>query len=163
MCAPFGAYSQEQELLKHDDVKKVMQQIFSQHMDKKQISETILRNSFQIYINQFDPDRVYLLEDEVRPYLRMSARQMRRLMRQYQNDDFSAFEQLNDVIRKAIARSRDYREEMERNPEQFFEKRRVRTDAEWRAAERGRPFAKNVSELKTRMHQDILNFVDAER
>lgn len=159
----FGAYSQEQELLKHDDVKKVMQQIFSQHMDKKQISETILRNSFQIYINQFDPDRVYLLEDEVRPYLRMSARQMRRLMRQYQNDDFSAFEQLNDVIRKAIARSRDYREEMERNPEQFFEKRRVRTDAEWRAAERGRPFAKNVSELKTRMHQDILNFVDAER
>jgi len=45
--------------LKKDDVKKIMQQIFTQHVDQKQMSSAIIRKSLKEYIDQFDPDRTF--------------------------------------------------------------------------------------------------------
>ena len=83
--------SLEQELLKASDINKVMQQIFAQHVDKKNISAPILKHAFGIYIDQFDPYRTYLLEEEVAPYLNMSERRIAQVMAQYRAAQFYRF------------------------------------------------------------------------
>ena len=67
----FYAYG-EQALLKQQDIQEIMKQIFAQHVDKKALTTTILKHSFKVYIDQFDPNRTYLLKSEVDPYLNIS-------------------------------------------------------------------------------------------
>lgn len=59
--------AEDHSKLKTDDIQKVMSQIFQQHVSKKAMTDPILQNSFRAYIDQFDPDRVYLLQSEISP------------------------------------------------------------------------------------------------
>lgn len=92
-----------------------MKQIFEAHVDKKEMTNEILKNSFKIYLDHFDPDRLYLLQSEVDPYLNMDTAEVNRVMEQYKNSDFSAFIKLNEVIVKAIERNRQIRSDLIKN------------------------------------------------
>ena len=155
-----------QELLKSDDVSKVMTQIFSQHVAKKEISADILKNSFHVYIDQFDPLRLYLLQSEVDPYLNLSDAQIQQLIAQYKSNDFSAFAKLNDVIQKAIYRARDLRIEVEKNKEALFAAPPTYGDADkadWIDPDLKSTFAKDTSELKHRIEKNIMSFIGGEK
>lgn len=154
-----------QELLKNEDVSKVMTQIFSQHVAQKEISSDILKHSFNVYIDQFDPLRLYLLQSEVDPYLNISDAQMQKLIAQYKNNDFSAFNQLNDVIQKAIFRARAIRKELENNSDLLFASATSATDdkADWENADLKLAFAKDTTELKRRTEKNIVSFIQGEK
>lgn len=68
----FGAEAHEQESLKTNEIHHIMDQIFSEHVNKKEISDQILHHAFLIYIDQFDPHGIYLLESEVAPYVKLT-------------------------------------------------------------------------------------------
>lgn len=57
----------EQGYLQIKDINIIMKQILDQHLDKKEVTASILKNSFKVYIDQFDPERTYLLQSEARP------------------------------------------------------------------------------------------------
>lgn len=162
-----GLFSQDQELLKPKDVSKIMNQIFSQHVAQKGMSANILKHSFKIYIDQFDPDRIYLLEEEVNPYLKMTDAEVNNLVAQYQNNDFSAFAKLNDLIQKSIIRARQYRSELAQNKEALIQDTKFITedgkDSEWLDPDLKRPFAKNSQELKSRIKNQMIRFIVAEK
>ena len=63
---------------------------------------SILKNSFKVYIDQFDPDRIYLLESEVRPFLQLKDSDVSHFVDQYQHSQFPEYMLLNDMIQKAI-------------------------------------------------------------
>lgn len=92
--------------LEVQDVRGVMQEIFKQHLDQREMNEAIIRSSFKLYIDQFDPDRVYLLESEAAPYINLSDAQVQTALNGYKNGDFSAWQALNDVVQNAILRAR---------------------------------------------------------
>src|SRR4051812_19129677 len=83
----------EQDLLKANDIHRVMQQILSEHVDKKEMSGHILQNALLIYIDQFDPHRIYLLEQEIAPFIRLSPMHLRQIIEQYKQNNLSIFRQ----------------------------------------------------------------------
>lgn len=144
-------------MLHPEDVKKVMSQIFSQHMQKKEITAEIIRNSFHVYIDQFDPDRVYLLESEVRSFTDLNKSDTKRILRQYQRNDFTAYKRLNTVIQMAIKRARDYRQALIGSQDSFITQSNT---GHQRVNHHG--YARNVTELKQRQKQQMQEFITME-
>lgn len=151
-----------EELLKSSDVDRMMKQIFQAHVDKKEMSSEILKNAFKMYLDHFDPDRMYLLQSEVAPYLNLSSSQIDQLMEQYKRNDFSAFTKLNDLIISAILRSRDYRKEIIKNSqaEIFTPTASSGIDHE---SDLKKSFAKDPAELKKRNLILLQQFVFEEK
>jgi carboxyl-terminal processing protease len=160
-------YAAEHELLKLSDVNKIMKQIFEQHVDKKEISNSILKNSFKVYIDQFDPDRIYLLESEALPFLQMQDSQIKHFIDQYQNNQFPEYALLNDIIQKAILRSREIRATLEKdNGSHLFQKSdSFPSDGreEWSDPDLKITFAKNEKELTNRLTKTLAQFIASER
>jgi carboxyl-terminal processing protease len=153
-------FAQEQELLKTTDINKVMQQIFQQHVTKKEMNTVILEHALQIYIDQFDPNRMYLLDQEVKSFVHLSKREADSDITEYKEGNFDEFKRLNTVIQKAILRARGIRQEVEKNDPQLFS-----DDVEGNGGEKlpkeGRKleFAKNIEDLKAHIQQDIKRFI----
>ncbi|MEI8365638.1 MAG: S41 family peptidase [Parachlamydiaceae bacterium] len=156
-----------QELLKTQDVDTIMKQIFTQHVDKKEMTVSILRKSFHIYIDQFDPQRIYLLQSEIASFLDVSDAQIQRFMEQYENGKFPEYEQLNGIIQKAIARARDIRAKLEtENVIQFFQEntsQQQSKDDDWSDPDLKRSFATTESMLVTRMKDSLAQFISEEK
>lgn len=164
LVAGFSLHA-EVELLKTKDVSRIMQQIFSQHVDKKEMSATILKNSFRVYIDQFDPERIYLLDSEVRPYFDMDASTLARVMEEYRQNNFEAFHKLDQVIQGAIYRARNMRGKIEQDRGGIFNAQPANTDDydQWSDPDLKQPFASSVPQLEKRMTQHLVRFIDAEK
>lgn len=158
----FGA---EHELLKPQDINKIMKQIFEQHVDKKEMTAAILKNSFKVYIDQFDPERIYLLEEEVRPFLQLTDTEAKAFMDQYQHQQFPEFVQLNQIIDKAIVRSREIRTALEsrQRSELFQASSKAESIDEWRDPDLRRLFPKDLGQLQVRIKQDLIQYIVNER
>lgn len=116
---PFLCFSEDQ--LNREDIHKIMKQIFTQHVDKKKMSGEILANSFKTYFEQFDPQGLYLLQSEVEPFFQLSPSETDTLDKQYNQDNYSAYENINAVIQKAIYRARKMRKDIMQNPKGLYE------------------------------------------
>lgn len=161
------SYGTDQELLQTSDVNKIMKQIFDQHVDKKEITASIIKSSFKVYIDQFDPSRIYLLESEVHPFLQISDSEIARIMDQYKKQQFSEYLDLNTVIQKAIVRAQKARQTLlNQNTFQLFAK----SDSsfadgyeDWSDPDLRRTFASQESELNQRNQQALIRFIAVER
>lgn len=153
--------SAEPELLKNGDVHKVMKEMLAQHVDKKEMSVPILKQSIQEYIDQFDPQRIYLLESEVAALNQLDAAQ---LLKKYNDNDFSTFSDMDKTFQKAILRARNYRKQILQNPSVLFANVQEDNAAKkWRESEVKRPFPKDEAELKQRLSSELSEFVNFER
>jgi carboxyl-terminal processing protease len=148
----------EQELLKPSDVDRIMEQILSQHVEKRTVTSKIVRNAIAVFINQFDPHRIYLLQSEVDPYADLSDREVNQIIQQYKKNDFTIFTKANQAIEKSILRSRKLREQIEqREKEKLF----VLNAPPLKEFSEERPFASNETELKSRLLENLGVFVDS--
>lgn len=155
----------EQELLKKTDVHKVMQEIFHQHVDKKEMTVSILKNSLKVYIDQFDPDRVYLLESDVRPYLKPTDYELDQALEQYKRNDLSLYEHLNRDIQQSIERAQQIRKGLiadSSNLMQASKTTKLNQIEEKRDQDQRRFFAKTLDDLKARIRLDLIEFVQDE-
>lgn len=153
------------ELLKKQDVSHIMQQIFSQHVDKKEMTTSILKHSFRVYIDQFDPERIYLLASDVQPYENMSDADLEIVLKEYQQNNYAAFDRLEEVIQKAIIRARQLRGQIEQNREKLFNgpPQRIGDYEQWSDPDLKQTFAKDIPSLQERMSNHIIRFINAEK
>lgn len=86
-----------------------MDKMFTYHVENKEFSPLIAKRSLKIYIEQFDPDRIYLLKGEVDPYLGISPKKTGELINHYNKDEFPEYWNLNITIEKAIRRAQKIR------------------------------------------------------
>lgn len=160
-------YATAQGLLQSQDINRVMKQIFDQHVDKKEMSASILKNSFKVYIDQFDPNRIYLLESEVAPFLALSDADVTHYIDQYKRSEFPEYMLLNDMIQKAIIRARKIRASLEEiNLSHWFQKSESFSadgNEEWSDPDLKRPFAANEKDLENRIRKTLLQFIASER
>ncbi len=98
-----------QGTLTMEEVPKIMKRLMQFHVENKDITPTIVRRSFRIYIEQFDPEKVYFYEEEVLPYFTMNQKQAIQVMERMKKGDFSDFQTLDLLIQRAIIRSRNLR------------------------------------------------------
>lgn len=109
LCSLAGAFQ-----LKKKDVRLTMQEIFAYHVEYKDFSTALAKRTLKIYIEQFDPEKFYLLSSEAKPYLDPKEERIKNVVQKYPHDDLSEFEALNNILEKAIVRSRTYRQEIQR-------------------------------------------------
>jgi len=153
-------FGQEMEYLDREDVNRVMEQIFDRHINKKEMTEEILKDSLRVYIEQFDPDKIYFLEWEVKPFINPSDYEMKRYLADYNRNQFTPFRQIDSLIKKAIYRERRLRNAMMTNKEALF------------AAENSPGYyhqlpyphySKHKAELRQRIRASIVDFIDLQR
>ncbi len=98
-----------QQPLKIDDIPRVMERLFTFHIENKQFNTTIVRRSMKLYIEQFDPEKAYLLDSEVKPYLEMSEKRAKEVMARLENHDYSDFFALNGIMQESVVRAQSLR------------------------------------------------------
>lgn len=150
----------EPELLKTKDVHKIMEQILTYHDNKKELSQTTLLHGLRIYAEQFDPYKIYLLEDEVTPLLNPSPSTIQEGVKEYNNSNFSLFLTLNQRIQTAIQRARKWRSQIEKNSSTIFNEALKNSDREILYP---KEYAKNIEELEERMKNHMLRFIDEQK
>jgi len=96
--------------LKLKDLNPVMESILNYHIEFKKIDDVIILRSFKLYIDQFDPLKIYLLEEEVNNYLNLSKNDLSTISSKIRKGDFSDYIKLNEIFIKAIVRARKIRE-----------------------------------------------------
>jgi carboxyl-terminal processing protease len=104
-----GPVDSQPTSLKVDDIQRVMERLYSLHIENKELSPLIVRRAFKIYIEQFDPDKSYLLEKDVAPYLSMSDREVALVMERIERQDYSDFLRLNALMQDATLRAQSLR------------------------------------------------------
>lgn len=147
----------EVKQLKIKDVRSIMEEMMSYHIECKELTPLIVKRSFKIYIEQFDPEKLYLLEEEVTPFLELSSVQIEGIIHGYRFDDFSSYQRLNDIIVKAIDRAWDWRQEMAR--ELIFS----RKDPDLVTGESYLSYAPTEALLQQRIKKQLVRFLLSER
>ena len=97
------------EQLSIGDIQRVVQKMFSYHIENKRFHPALVRRCIKIYIEQFDPEKCYLLESEVLPYLALSDAEVSRIIEHLEAQDYSDFFTLNALIETAISRAQKLR------------------------------------------------------
>jgi carboxyl-terminal processing protease len=143
--------------LKMSDVRPTMQEIFEYHVEWKDLSPLIVKRSFKIYLEQFDRERIYLLQDEVKPFLELNQDFIGAVIKRFRKDDFSDYQALNKIVVNAIRRGRELRtqiaKEMVANGPQDAGK----------SSETYLYYAKNEEELKARMRKMYGRFLEEDK
>jgi carboxyl-terminal processing protease len=161
---PFiSGFANNNELLSKNDVSRVMGEIFSQHVDKKEMTGDVLKLSFQSYIDQFDPDRIYFTQNEVDQLVTVSPEELDLLLQQYTSGQLTRYEEINQAIQKAILRSREYRKELLTRMSVLFQKSSTLLKDLKLGDNDRRPFADSAAELKKRISDQLILFISSER
>lgn len=108
----FAAVQESNSQLALPAIRHEMQKFFSEHLTQKKMTPEIASRALVHFINEFDPQHVYLLADEVRPYLAMNRSALARLAEAFENEDYSIFDRLNTQIQESIRKLRYFRRTM---------------------------------------------------
>jgi len=161
-----GLGAQQRDYLEREDVRPIMTNILEQHIDYRYLTPEIIKRSLKLYIDQFDSDRLYLLKEEVRPYLEIGDEEAFEILERYRQQDFSVYEDLNALIQAAIYRARATRSFIKDHLEEFAEESQ-KSGALRRGLTEGRlekqPFSKNEEELQRQVKDDFIRFFAAQR
>lgn len=101
------AFAQQELTVK--DVSQVMQGIFSEHVKYKEMTPELMQRAHKLFIDQFDPDRIYLLDSEVKPYLSLTPYKLKSLVKKFNSGEFPSFIEMNSLFQEAIIRARNDR------------------------------------------------------
>lgn len=142
--------------LKKTDVKATMDEMLAYHVEYKQFSSLLARRSLKVYLQQFDFEKTYLLENEAKLFLNPKEEWIVRLVSNYPQNDLSGYMALNQVIQRAIARARNYRLQIQ---QELTQKDTLPEAKEGVYFE----YARNEEELKARIRNQILQILNAEK
>lgn len=142
--------------LKKEDVRKTMEEMLAYHVEYKEFSPFIARRSLKVYIEQFDPDRVYLLSSEAKSYFEPKDDKIKSVVQKYRQDDLSEYVKLNRLIQDSVARSRAYRQELE---EELIENNENPQNIGGSYLD----YARNEKELKERMRKQLVRVLWIEK
>lgn len=147
-------FSQEATRLTAPDINRLMKEILAEHVATKEMTPNLLQVAVQQYIDQFDADRLYLLDSEVQPFLNLSPQETQTLLQQYNRSDFSLFTRLDETIQKAISRARSLRHVGQEATAALLEEA-AQSKANDKAVDSEQPlpaFSKSDNDLKQRWH-----------
>lgn len=152
-----------QGLLTVNDIQPIMQQIFDQHVDQRTMDAKNMHNAIKVYFNKFDPDRIYLLQSEVQPFLELSSKQLAEAIAQYKQNNFALFEKMDNVIQSAIYRARAIRRDLEKNSASLFGDSSGDSFNSQEDPDLKQQFATNRQQLSQHIKTYMQKFINAEK
>ena len=107
-----AAFSHQSESLTLKDVRSTMKKMFLYHVETQEFSPQLAKRSIRRYIEQFDPDRLYLLKGEVAPYLSLSPLEIEQIIKDFHRDRYPKFWDLQQLFIRSIIRAETLRAEI---------------------------------------------------
>jgi carboxyl-terminal processing protease len=95
-----------------ENVRPMFEEMLNLHVEYKDLSPLIVKRSIKLFIDQFDPYKIYLLSSEVEPFLQMSDDDLMKVVENFYVDDFSTYQKLNGIFQKSIQRAKRLRAEV---------------------------------------------------
>jgi carboxyl-terminal processing protease len=142
-------------LLESHDVNRIMNQILQKHVEQKDMNKEVIARSFHIFIDQFDPLKLYLLESEVAPYLNPSDQLLKQTVKDYEVGNLKAYYDLLTLCQNSIRRARGWRDTMQKNSTAVitsalkFDPNQIEEDPKW---------ATSATVLQRRMWEQLIRF-----
>jgi carboxyl-terminal processing protease len=103
------------EQLKKTDVRNSLEEMFSYHVEYKELTPLLVKRCFKLFVEQFDAQKLYLLQAEARPFLDLTSSNYESIIDHYYMDEYPEFETLTRVIRRGIERAQAWRQEIIRD------------------------------------------------
>lgn len=91
------------------NIRPIVQDIFKQHIEYKEVTPLIMKRAIKLYIYRFDLQQTYLMHDEIKPFLIRSDSEWDVATKQFIKEDYSDFTLLQEKITTSIARAQEYR------------------------------------------------------
>lgn len=149
-------FSEEDFQLKKQHIRQTMEKMFACHVENRKISPLTVRRSFKIYVQQFDPNHIYLTKEEVKPFVSLNDQEIEEIIQNYHQDNHLRYFALNQTIENAIVRHRKIRKEIIKDI--FEEERRGKFQVKkWEAHD----FAEDVDELRDRIKIHLISEIRA--
>ncbi len=97
------------EKLKTTDVRPMFNEMLNLHVEYKEFNSTLAKRSIRLFIEQFDPYRIYLLSSEVNPFLDINDDQLKHVIASFNKGDLTIYENLQRIFKNSIDRAREIR------------------------------------------------------
>lgn len=107
----YQAFAMNHTDLQLSHVRETMEKMFSYHLENRAFDSLVARRSLRVYLEQFDPDQFYFIKSEVEPFLCPNDHKVDQMIEDYNQDCFSMYVNLNQVIQKTVVRNRQIRRE----------------------------------------------------
>ena len=127
-------YSRPPELTPKDTQKKI-NELLRAHVKYKTISKELVKRSLELFLEELDPIKTYLIEDEVISWTNPSETLLEDVQNKMSTGDYSHFEEIYNVMTSSISRRNDLEKLIE--SEQFEGKvnQEVFRDIKWTKSE----------------------------
>ncbi|NGX26161.1 MAG: Tail-specific protease [Chlamydiae bacterium] len=153
----FCAFLHGQLELKKTDVRDTIEEMLALHVEHQKIHPLLYARAMKIFIEQFDGAKMYLLDGEVKAFLKLSEKKLEKGIKLYQANDLAEFDRINTQIKKAITRTQKWREEIER------ELTLSAIDVKPTRGETYLSYAKDEIVLKTRIRKILIRILIEEK
>lgn len=97
--------------LKTTDIRNSMEEMFSYHVETKEMTSSLIKRAFKIYLDQFDSQKIYMTQAETKPFLDLNSTQIESIINHYYGDEYPEFTTLNKTVIQSIGRAKKWREE----------------------------------------------------
>ena len=144
-----------EDLLEADDTLTILNEILVHHVEQRELTPQLIDRSLKLYADQFDLDKVYLVEEELEPFTEPSKGRVSQIQSQLDRGNLSQYYSLNRLIQEAIHRNREIRAELAEDFEALLAEA-VDYESEDRDPEL--PYAKSEEELTERIRKEIIGF-----
>jgi carboxyl-terminal processing protease len=98
------------------DAKKKIEEILRAHVTHKTLNPEIIKRSLNNFLDELDPTKTYLIDNEVVAWSSPSTTLLEAIERDFKNESFSQFEKMYDTMVQAILRRGLLEKELENTP-----------------------------------------------
>ncbi len=142
-------------LLKKSDIRPTMEELFSYHIESRELTPLLVKRSFKSLIEQFDPQKIYLLYSEVKPFLELTSTDIESAIDHYSSDEYPDYENLTRLFAKATARAQALRKQIA-SELLAQEKMQAKADPAYQ-------YAADTDQLKERIRGQFVRILEAEK
>jgi len=101
--------------IKATDVNKIMGEVMEAHASQKSVSPEMIKRTLVNYIEELDPAKTYFIEEEISIWIQPSDELLKRIVAEYEDNNFTEFEKITDTFSRAIIRRHEIEEKIDLN------------------------------------------------
>ena len=90
-----------------------LEEIMKAHVSYKKMTPELVRRALVNYLEELDPAKTYFVTEDIQRWLEPSDDYVEKILENYKNSDFSAFEEIHDSMVAAIHRRRHLNERID--------------------------------------------------
>jgi carboxyl-terminal processing protease len=99
----------ETRVLKKEDIGPTLEQMMLYHVENQVMTPEIVKRSFKVFVEQFDPEKIYFIQSEVEGLVNMSDAEASKVLVRLQKGDWRDFENGLKLMKSAISRAQAIR------------------------------------------------------